>query len=54
MIYFMYGIVFLTSIYSFSFAKFSWKQKNRKAAVGVVLLILISFVMPFLIYIKNR
>lgn len=38
--------ILLVSVYSFSFAKYCWKKKNRVAAVGALLLTLVSIILP--------
>lgn len=45
-IYAGFIFIILASIYTFSYAGQAWKAKNRSAAVGAVLLMLISIGLP--------
>ena len=38
--------ILLTSVYSLSFAKYSWDKKNKAASIWVVILTLISIALP--------
>ncbi len=37
------------SIYLLSFAKYNWNSKNKKAAIGSVIIAIAAFVMPLFI-----
>lgn len=43
--YVVIPFIFLPSLYTLSFAKYNWK-KNKRAAIGVILLTAISIVLP--------
>ena len=47
--YIVITLVFLSAIYTFSFAKSTWKEKNKFGAVGVVIIGLTSIVLPLII-----
>jgi hypothetical protein len=36
----------IMAVYPLSYAKYNWKNKNRLGAVGMVLLVLASIVLP--------
>ncbi|NPV43552.1 MAG: hypothetical protein HPY70_06195 [Firmicutes bacterium] len=38
--------ILAASVYSFSFARYCWKKQNRIAAVGALLLTLVSIILP--------
>lgn len=43
----------IMAIYPLSYAKYNWKKKNKLGAVGMVLLVLASIVLPaFLLFIR--
>lgn len=44
--------VILSSIYTLSFAKYSWKNGNKLAAVGSVLLVLVSYGLSIFVFIR--
>jgi len=46
-------LIFLLSIYTMSFAKYSWNNDNKLAAIGAILLIFLSFGVCFLVYLKT-
>jgi hypothetical protein len=42
-------LIFLSTIYTFSFAKNNWKENNKLGAIGVVVVALISIILPVFI-----
>lgn len=47
--YIMILISVLLSLHTFSYAMYSWKKKNRGAAIGVILIGTISIALPALV-----
>ena len=46
-------IILLASIYNLGYIKNNWKKKNRFGAIGVLLLVVISIVLPvFIMFIR--
>jgi len=46
-------IIFVLCIYTMSFAKYSWQNVNKLAAIGAVLLIFASFGFCFLVFLRT-
>ncbi|HOJ10033.1 MAG TPA: hypothetical protein PK733_05505 [Clostridiales bacterium] len=44
--YFVILILGLVSFYLFTFARYNWKVKNKRAAFGLIILGLITFIYP--------
>lgn len=51
--YLVFVLILLASFQPFSFVIYNWHNKNKKAAVGVILLILLSFIMPFIAMVSH-
>ncbi len=46
--------VVLSSFYTFSYAGQVWKENNKLAAIGAVLLVLISYGLAILLFLKTK
>lgn len=42
------------SVYLISFARFNWQKKNRRAAVGIILINLAAVVLPVLAFLLGN
>lgn len=49
MLYIVMILPLFVSMYLLSFAKYNWNQKNKKAAIGSVIIAIAAFVMPLFI-----
>ena len=47
--YIVMAFILVIFIYSLSFVKYNWKKKNKMAAVGVILLSMVSVVLPVIL-----
>jgi len=45
--------IILSSIYTMSYAKYSWTNNNKLAAIGAVLIIFISFGVVLMVYLRT-
>lgn len=41
--------ILLSAFYTFSFASYNWRTKNRMAAVGAALMSLVSIIIPVIL-----
>jgi len=46
--YFIILLIFVCSGYSLSYARYSWDKKNKLAAIGVIILVVLSVALPVL------
>jgi hypothetical protein len=49
------GILFvvLSSIYSFSYAAYSWKNNNKRAAMGTLLMLFLAMGLTLFVFIRT-
>ena len=49
------GLIFvvLSSIYTFSFAKESWKNNNKLASIGSLILVFISMALALFVFMRT-
>ncbi len=52
-VYIGLAYVVLSSIYTFSFAGQAWKENNKLAAIGAVLLVFVSFGLAILLFLME-
>jgi hypothetical protein len=52
-IYVGFLYIILSSIYTISYAGQSWKENNKKAAIGAVLLVFLSMAVAIVAYLRT-
>jgi hypothetical protein len=51
--YFGFLYIILSSIYTFSFARYSWRKNNKLAAVGAVLMVMLSIAVSTFVLLRD-